>query len=664
MCEVISMSTDISPDEEFNNHIWVGGGDFKTDEFRRNILPFVKRHDFTLALTDYSMDPDIAGEGLRPVLEELKEEGIDVWLSTGIIPGSKGGPDDGPEFTDEELLADEEKMDHFLQCIEQATASYEELYPDGKIILMHEEPIMSNWAGDTYHERAESMIENGPQIFDAMKDRVEVVSSDLDVGFFPHDIVMAEPEHSTIPTCERLMPRMEELDALPDFIYVDSYRGWYEWATGHEEYNEYVESILSNIKEHTHGRPVYYLGAAHSINNNYTPSQQAIYGNLQSTLDNDIDGAGWYFRTRYKKTSKRNYDPFVPNEGEIDDQSKFTSFTGSRDRLLYANLMLVERREDFDRDERFDLWVYGEDFDFYEHGLSLQTADGDYEFIGDFNGYNDGDTPYAGGDRKKASIFHALDRSTFLDDGELTVRIEGGGDGGELESIRVMPYAETDVYVTELEATDLVERGVASKTALGGWDGSESLEPDSTTEMTVAVSESEAPITDIVRGDQPAAFERMRELEANESTRDYFDLWVYGEDLSGLETTANETTLRKYADDSAAETFNGGVRAVVYRGLPKDEFLRGHAGGQFVDLGLDGDWGSVDAVFAMPCHGATAFKSDREAATTVARDYESAGQIETFALGHQTWSDGASLADGVETWLHVTNRRAIGGARH
>lgn len=652
------------PDDEYVNHIWVGGGDFKTDAFRRNLLPFVERHDFTLTLTDYSMDPDVAGVERRPVLEMLADRGIDVWLGSGIIPGGHGGPNDGPVFTDEDLLSDPDAMEHFLTCIRQAATTYEELYPGGKFVLMHEEPIMSNWAGDTYDERAEQMVENGPELFARMKDAVDDVAPSLDVGFFPHDIVMADADHSTIPCCERMMPKLEELGALPDFTYVDSYRGWYEWATGHEPYNEFVESILSNLKEYTHGRPVYYLGAAHSINNNYTPSKQGIVGNLQTTLDNDVDGAGWYFRTKYKHTSERNYDPFVPNEGEIDDQSRFTSFTGSRDRLLFANLMLVERRSDFDPDDRFDLWVYGEDFDFYEHGLSLRTADGDWEFVGDFNGYNDGDTPYAGDGRRKASIFHALERDRFLDDGELTVRIEGGGDGGELEAIRVMPYAESDVYITELDATEFVETGVAADAALGTWDGSEPLVPGESVEASIPISAGDRTVADVVRRDQPEAFERMRTLEAEGSTRDYFDLWVYGDDLAGLETTADGTNLRDYADDAAAETFDGGVRAVVYRGLSKDEFLEPHAGGQFLDLGLDGDWGEVSAVFAMPCHGATAFKSDREAAATVERDYEGAGQIETFALGHQTWPDGVSLADGIETWLHVTNRRSVGGARH
>ncbi|MFB6217752.1 MAG: hypothetical protein ABEH77_01010 [Halobacteriaceae archaeon] len=66
----------------------------------------------------------------------------------------------------------------------------------------------------------------------------------------------------------------------------------------------------------------------------------------------------------------------------------------------------------------------------------------------------------------------------------------------------------------------------------------------------------------------------------------------------------------------------------------------------------------------MPCGGGRNFRGDDEVARVLERDYRgAAGQVEGFALGRQTWPGGATAAPGdpVETWLHVPNRRAVGG---
>lgn len=644
-----------SETHSFRNHVWIGGGGFNTEEFERNLLAFLERHDFSVVLTDYSIDPETAGEDVREQLELFHDRGIDVWLSAGIIPGREEIRDWTESYTDRDLLEDDATMERFLDVHRRIAELYAEYFPAGKLILWHEEPTRSNWTGDTRAERAQSMAEYGPPIFAEQKRAIEEVAPDLDVGIFPHWTVMPDREHTTVSNCEALFAGMKEEGTLPDFTYVDAYRGYYEWAAGYEPTNEFLANIVSNIKTHSEGRPVYFLGEAHTINNNHTPSKQGILGNLHATLGEGVESAGWYIRSNYRHTSERSYDPFLPTTEEVDEE-QFNSFTGARDRLLWANLLLIEERADFQREKAFDLWICGHDFNFYEHTVSLRTADGDWEFIGDVSGYVDGDNRYSGGDRNRVCIFHALDRDRFLSDGELTAKVESDGEA-TLESVYTMPYFDTGVYLTEPEAMTLVDDPDLNvdSYALGKADSSTALAAGTENTVTMPVSELGGDPTELVFAEQADMYAELAESESGWGTRERFDLWVYGQDLTDVSVDLQEENIDGYADRQPADVFAGGKDAVVYRDLDRER-MSSHAGGEYLDVRVEGD-GELLGVYAMPAGGARNFRPDRAVAETIERDYERAGQIENFCMGHQTYADGRRLP--AETWLHVPNRRAV-----
>ena len=639
----------------FRNHVWIGGGGFNTEDFERNLLAFLERNDFSVVLTDYSVDPETAGDDVRDQLELFHDRGIDVWLGAGIIPGREEISDWSESYTDRDLLEDDETMDRFLDVHRRVAQLYAEYYPQGKLILWHEEPTRCNWTGDTRAERAESMAEYGPPIFAEQKRAVEEVAPDLDVGIFPHWTVMPDPEHTTVSNCEELYSGMKEVGALPDFTYVDAYRGYYEWAAGYEPTNEFLASIVSNIKTHSEGRPVYFLGECHTINNYYTPSKAAILGNLHATLGEGVESAGWYIRSNYRRTSERSFDPFLPTTGDVDE-NQFNSFTGARDRLLWSNLLLIEEREDFRREDAFDLWVYGEDFDFYEHGVSLQTADGDWEFLGDVSGYADGDTEYSGGGRDRVYSFHALERDRFLADGELTVRVESDGEA-TLESVYAMPYFDTGAYVTEPEATKLVKDSDVDvgAYALGAAKPSTDLAAETEHTVTVPASGSGGDPAELAFPEQTETYAKLADSDRSWGVRERFDLWVYGRNLSDVSVALQGESVDAHADRQPSDAFAGDAEAVVFRELDRD-LPSSHAGGEYLDVDVEGD-GELLGVYAMPAGGARNFRPDQAVAETVERDYQRAGQIENFCIGHQTYADGHSLP--AETWLHIPNRRTV-----
>lgn len=648
--------------DDFDPHLYVGPG-YSDAAYRRNVLPYVARHDMAIVLNDYSVDPETAGDDVRDRLREASERDVDVWLGTGLLPDEDDVEDPSLATSDADLVADD-SMERFEAVHRRVADTYAEFYPEGRVILWHEMPYMGNWAGDTYEEKGESAVENGPAVFEAQKDAIREASGDLSVGVFPHWPVVPDSDHTEVPVFERLLGRMADRGVLPDFTYFDYYRGYYEWSAGYEACNEWLDAAVTNVKDHTGDRPVYCLCQAHTINNHYTPSKQAIVGNVRAALGAGVDALGWYSRSAYRSTRDRNFDPFVPNVGTVDED-QFTSFTGSRDRLQYACMYMLEQRAAFAPDERFDLWVYGHDFDFYENAVSLRTAEGDWEFVGDVSGYADGDNPYSGGDRERACIVHALDRDRYLDDGELQVRVEGRetGDGATLAGVAAVPYVEAGLYRTELDATGHFQNGdPTERFALGTWRGERDVAPDDQVTVSCPVADPDRRLRAVVYPGYRDAYERMARIEAEDSAREYFDLWVYGTDLGGLHVAAGDDGLAEYRDSSEPESADG-TEAVAYRGLQRERFLQSAAGGQYLDLRFTAD----DAValfgaYAMPCGGTANFASDTAVAEVLDRDYgEAGGQVQTFALGNATWPEGVRVdADApFEAWVHVPNRRAI-----
>lgn len=635
-------------------HLWAGSynpGGGSEMPFKENIFEFVERHNLTVVISRWNTSPEDA-DALEAQLREAKDRGIDVWLGTYDLR----------DHSDKDLLDDDQVLEEDIERLDRMVSTYAGYYPEGNVFVWHEAPLTGLWTGETPGEKADSIEKRGAEIFCAQKEVIAERHPGVDLGLMIHYPYVAPPSHTEKPIFGPLMSDLAELDALPDFTYFDFYRGYHEWDGGYEATNDFLDSIVRNVREHTGDRPIYYLGESHSINNHYTPSKQSILGNLRTALQAGVDSYGWYIRKGFKETSDRNYNPFVPNVG--DDPGAFNSVVGSRDRFVWAILALDEAVRDIDPSKQFDLWLYGHDFDFYEFDLSLRTAGGDWEFIGSFNGYLDGDNPYSGGGRDRVAAFHALDRDRYLDDNRLELSIEPSddSDGATLEEVYVLPQLDTCHYQTECDATTLVEETERfSDYALGSARSTTELSTTEAVTATVQTGEPDASIEELVQPDRHDAIPSLAEFEGTDgfSPRNRFDLWVTGSDLEGLSLELSDTPIEEY------RAGNGSEGAVVYRGLDRSRFFESHTGGHYLDLRVTGP-SSIDSVFVMPYHGTANFTPDAEAAQIVSSDYavgEGEGQLTTFSLGHQAWPRGVTIdaERDLETWVSIPHRKIVAG---
>ena len=635
-------------------HLWLGGfvpGDVPEEPFTENVLSYVARNNVTVVLSAWNTAESDAAR-LRESLAKLDGHGIDAWLGTYDLR----------DYTDRELATDEEKREEDTERLLRMVDAYTDYYPDGTVFTWHEPPNTGQWTGETRVERAESMVEYGPDIFADQKAAVEERHPDLDFGLMLWWHVVPPAEYSRASNVEPLMTELANRDALPDFVYLDFYRGYYEWTGGCEGVNDVIRASVENLKTHTDGRPVYYLGECHSVNNRFTPSKQSILGDLRTALAAGVDSYGWYIRKSYRETYPRNYNPFVPNRGTGQYQDQFNTMVGSRDRFVWAFQTLFEKVRRTDTGERFDLWLHGTDMDFYEHGVELRTAAGEWEFLGDVSGYLDGSERYSGSGRERVVAFHGLDRERFGSD-ELELRLTSyrGGDGATLHHAYAVPQLDAAHYRTEPELTELVsERSEVERYTLGSVALDAALDPATETRVTVPLDEPDADVRRITRSVERAEFERLSSLESDPDVTpsDLFDLWVHGYGLGDATTRIGGTSIEKYSSDAVAE--DSTVR--VYRGLERSAFLDEHTGGRYVPLEMTADDpAAVNAAFVMPYHGTRNATTDARAARIVREDYAAdggKGQLSTFSLGRQVWPDGARLdTDDVITWVQVYPQR-------
>ena len=633
-------------------HIWLGSytpGDIAETPFMENALRFVERYDLTVVLSQWSTTEKDARE-LEARLEEAQRRDVDVWLGTYDLR----------EHSDRELVTDPDALASDVERLERMVDTYAEHYPEGNVFVWHESPLTGQWTGETRDEQAHSIQENGAEIFGAQKTAIEERHPGVDLGLMIHYPYVAPPSHSEKPIFGPLMADLAERDARPDFTYFDFYRGYHEWDGGYEATNDFLDAIVENLREHTDDRPVCYLGECHSINNHYTPSKQSILGNLRTALAAGVDSYGWYIRKGFRESVDRNYNPFLPNVG--DEPAPFNSLVGSRDRLLWSHLALNETVRGTDASARFDLWLHGHDFDFYEYDLSLETSEGEREFIGSFSGYVDGDTPYSGGGRDRTVVFHALERDRYLADDEFSVCIEprDGADGAVLETVYAVPHLDSRQYMTEPELSEVVSERSLEEYALATNRLSIELGTAGRTTASVAVSDPTAPIEELVRPEQRDAYADLVDLEATSgfSPRDRFDLWVYGSDLDAISLELDGESIAAHRSDDP------GSAAVAYRGLDRIAHLQSHTGGHALDIRATGSPATVEAMFVMPYHGTRNFKTDADVAYIIDRDYSGGtGQLTTFSLGHQMWPDGADLGamGGLDIQLQVPRRRIVAG---
>jgi hypothetical protein len=611
---------------------------------RENILGFAERHGFDIA--GASVDP-ADPESSRDWLQATADRGLDVMINNGRVEGAMG----------HELAADPGKLQEPLDDLRGVLEVYADYYPEGRCFAWHEEPLMGNWEGDSLSAKADQMVEHGPEIFAAMKDVAAEVAPDLDLGIFVHQPFVADSEHTDNPAFTRLLDRLRERDAMPDFAYIDTYRGYYEWEGGYEATNDYLHSILSNAKEQMDGRPVHYLGEAHTINNLYTPSKQAIQGNFRTAAKAGVDGYGWWVRGSHRVTHERNYNPFLPNRGTDQEPDAYTSWTGARDRLLWANLLLHEHTNGVSRADKFDLWVHGHDLDLYETRVELE-ADGEWEHVGDVSGYVSGPTVYDPDGREWVSVLHCLDRERYLD-GDLSVRLTGheDGDGADIHGVHAVPYSGTTHYRAEPDLAEEIDDLDLSASALGSAALDATVRAGEELTATVAVDAPDRTTEDTPLAVDTDDLDRLADLEAGmDDHADYFDLWVYGAGLEDADVFLQDSEL-ELGEVELTERAETNGEALVVRGLAKDDFYSYETTGHFVWPRITAEGGvDVRAVYLMPYHGTDNPKTPDDVADIVRREFtEGQGQLNRFAIGAHV-SPVADPGDDFEAWVHVNDR--------
>ncbi|MFB6098120.1 MAG: hypothetical protein ABEK84_03215 [Salinibacter sp.] len=345
-------------------------------------------------------------------------------------------------------------------------------------------------AGTGYKARVNAFRRYGPKGFALMYRAFKDVMPSAEVGVFlhhPHNASrkMAGPH----PFVDSFMAAAAELGATPDFIYSDVYRGYFNRGYGVEATNEYITDVVqhTNAVAERYGAEAHHLGQTHTIKLGYTPSRWEIDTNVRAMLRGNPDGLGWYWpnyaSTNYTKGPDGtpqaegydvSFDPFVPNSwGKMGPAGSL--FATSRDRFVYAYLRLAEATGRLQPRNRFDLWLYGHDFDHVEHTVYARPAgDSSWTFIGAVNPQRDrsGYVPearpghmYSGNNRWHAVVFHGLRRANFftskMETGprlEIKIESRARSDTSRLAAAYALPYRATRHYATESKATSLIEQ--------------------------------------------------------------------------------------------------------------------------------------------------------------------------------------------------------------
>lgn len=461
------------------NFLWVFGKIQRDPGHYENLLAFAQRHDLSIIMAPASVTlaaPQIAE--VETALQQAKDRGVPVLFNTGVFRAADGWP------TAAVIVGDAQERQAYTEALQEMARLYLGYYPGGRVIVGHEDPLFSNWPeGDEDEYRA-----HGAAMFQIQRAAVKAVDPEAQVGIFMLP-------YNAVTMYQALMPTLQSSGTLPDFNMIDLYRGYSDPSRGLEGTHEQIRGLLREIRERTNDRPTYYLGQDHTINNGYTPSKAAITGNVEAVLTEGVQGMGWYIRTRYVHTGPVStlggtVQPFLPTTGAVD-VADYSTFTGDRDRFMFAYLATFER-QGMEPAERFDLWIHGSDLDLHEARVFLRTVAGEWRFIGDIGSYVGGANEYTLDDRTGAVIFHALEREEFLAAGAgsaeptLQVRIVAGAgsDGLEIHGALAMPYAPIAEYVTEQDAASMLATDAEGTRARAltyeAWDPAASLQPGDT----------------------------------------------------------------------------------------------------------------------------------------------------------------------------------------
>lgn len=421
---------------------------------------------------------------LRRFLAACRRAGIErTWIEIG--------PDSGVSV--KSFATDSSARRSTLERFRALARTYKAQNPAAAHVTIFDEAPLgafdpANESG--YTARVEAFRRYGPKAFAHMYRAFKNVMPSAQVGVFLHHPHNASREMAGPHTfVDSFMAAAEARDATPDFIYSDVYRGYFNRGYGVEATNDYITDVVRHTNEvaERYGAEAHHLGQTHTIKLGYTPSQWEIDTNVRAMLRGTPDGLGWYWpnyaSTNYTKgpdgtPQPEGYDvsfnPFVPNSwGKMGPAGSL--FATSRDRFVYAYLRLLEATGRLTPSKRFDLWLYGHDFDHVEHTVHVRPAGSStWTFIGAINpqrdreGYVDDARSqyiYSADDRWHAVVFHGLRRADLLagnaDGGaRLEVKIESraGSDTSALGAVYALPYRATRHYVTESKATSLIEQ--------------------------------------------------------------------------------------------------------------------------------------------------------------------------------------------------------------
>ena len=485
--------------------MWVGANRLLDADpaLLRDMLLFARRN----GITPYSSGMRDAGR-LDRFLSMCREAGLErTWIEIG--------PDRAEAGTIDAFVRDPAQRASTLETFRELAAVYRRHYPDFARITLFDEAPLGGFArpGDpdrrSYLRDAALFRTHGPGAFAHLRRALKEGHPAAEVGIFLHHPHNASPEmagdHSWI---DAFMDRAAALGQAPDFVFSDVYRGYFNRGYGHEATNAYITDVVASTvaAARRHGARAYQLGQTHTIKLGYTPSRWEIAGNVDAMLAGGPDGIGWYW-PNYAATDHTapdqpaevdvSFDPFVPNAwGAIGPAGSM--FGTSRDRWVYSYLRALEATGRLRPAERFDLWLYGRDFDHGEHRVWLRVVDdggsgmgggahggtgaahspgsdagpGEWELLGTINPQQDIDAYEPGADPARvysydgvdhAVVFHALDRDRFLAGGsdgprfELRIETTEGADGSRLAAAFAVPYRDTRSFVTEAHATDLIE---------------------------------------------------------------------------------------------------------------------------------------------------------------------------------------------------------------
>jgi hypothetical protein len=447
-----------------------------------NMLAFARRHE----IIPYESGVNQPGE-LRAFLERCRKHNIEkTWIEIGPRESNT------KQATAKEFVQQPARREATLERFKKLARVYKEVYPEFARITIFDEAPLGAFArtGGDYQSDFRDFKQFAPQAFAYMYRAFKSVMPNAQIGIFLHHPHNASPEmageHSYI---KEFMERSDSLGAAPDFIFSDVYRGYFNRGYGVEATNDYIRDVVTYTGEvaDQFGADHYQLGQVHTIKLGYTPSRRQIDTNIQAMLDGNPDGIGWYWpnyaSTNYRKTGPEgqpryegydvSFDPFVPNAwGRIGPAGSL--YGTSRDRYSYAYLSILESIGQLQPDRKFDLWIYGHDFDHTEHALHLKSpGDSSWTFIGYFNPQQDRDAYidsarsryiYSYNDQWHAVVFHGLERERFLNSGgeksglQFRITTPTGTDTSRLTAVYAMPYRATRHYATEDKVTRLINQ--------------------------------------------------------------------------------------------------------------------------------------------------------------------------------------------------------------